>query len=88
MGHLIELMSETGGYTRDEAVDAIEAEGTLPDVLTFNPTEPARYPNGRTLTDDVAEYRSRFLTKGQKTASGLSPHNDLLPDFPYLGAPH
>jgi hypothetical protein len=88
MGHLIDLMADTGGYTREEAVDAIEAEGTLPDVLTYNPSLPAKYPNGRTLTDDVADYRSRFLTKGQKTLSGLSPHNDLLPDFPYLGAPH
>ncbi|VEG58368.1 Uncharacterised protein [Mycolicibacterium aurum] len=88
MGHLIDLMGDTGGYSRDEAVDAIEAEGTLPDVLTFNPSAPAKYPNGRTLTDEVADYRSRFLTKGQKTVSGLTPHNDLLPDFPYLGAPH
>jgi hypothetical protein len=88
MGHLIDLMADTGGYTREEAVDAIEAEGTLPDVLTYNPSSPAKYPNGRTLTDDVAEYRSRFLTKGQRAPSGLSPHNDLLPDFPYLGAPH
>jgi hypothetical protein len=88
MGHLIDLMADTGGYTRDEAVDAIEAEGTLPDVLTYNPSLPAKYPNGRTLTDDVADYRSRFLTKGQETVAGLSPDNDLLPDFPYLGAPH
>lgn len=88
MGHLIDLMADTGGYTREEAVDAIEAEGTLPDVLTFNPSAPAKYPNGRALTDDVADYRSRFLTKGQKTLSGLNPHNNLLPDFPYLGAPH
>lgn len=88
MGHLIDLMADTGGYTREEAVDAIEAEGTLPDVLTFNPSAPAKYPNGRRLTDDVADYRSRFLTKGQKTLSGLNPHADLLPDFPYLGAPH
>lgn len=88
MGHLIELMADTGGYTREEAVDAIEAEGTLPDVLTYNPSAPAKYPNGRTLTDDVADYRSRFLTKGQKTVSGLSPNSDLLTEFPYLGDPH
>ncbi|MBB2993250.1 hypothetical protein FHR72_004758 [Mycolicibacterium iranicum] len=87
MGHLIELMSETGGYTRDEAVAAIETEGTLPDVLTYNPSKPAKYPNGRTLTDDVADYRSRFLTNGQKGLAGLNTATDLLPEFPYLGAP-
>jgi hypothetical protein len=87
MGHLIELMADTGGYTREEAIDAIEAEGTLPDVLTYKPTGPARYPNGRRLTDDVADYRSKFLTKGQKSFSGPSTPTDLLPDFPYLGAP-
>ena len=87
MGHLIELMSETGGYTRDEAIAAIETEGTLPDVLTFNPAKPAKYPNGRTLTDDVADFRSRFLTNGQKGLEGLVAHADLHDEFPYLGAP-
>ena len=88
MGHLIELMAGTGGYTREEAVEAIEAEGTLPDVLTFNPGKPARYPNGRTLTDDVAGYRSKFLTKSETTLPGLSPQQEPAADFPYLAAPH
>lgn len=87
MGHLIELMADTGGYSRDEAISAIEAEGTLPDVLTYKPSAPAGYPNGRRLTDDVADYRSKFLTNGQKGFSGLSAPADLLPEFPYLGAP-
>lgn len=87
MAHLIELMAGTGGYTREEAVAAIEAEGTLPDMLSYDPSKPVRYPNGRTLTDDVADYRSKFLTKGQKGFSGLSAPDGLLPEFPYLGAP-
>ena len=87
MAHLIELMAETGGYTREDAVAAIEAEGTLPDMLTYNPSKPVRYPNGRTLTDDVADYRSKFLTNGQKGFPGLSTPTGLLPEFPYLGAP-
>jgi hypothetical protein len=88
MGHLIELMVETGGYTRAEAIDAITAEGTLPDVLTYNPRKPAAYPNGRTLTDDVADYRSRFLTNGRTPLTDVAPRQDFLPDFPYLCAPH
>lgn len=88
MGQLIDVMARTGGYTREEAAEAINAEGTLPDVLTYNPSQPSKYPNGRTLTDDVFAYRRAFLTKGQSPASGLSPHTDILPEFPYLGPPH
>ena len=81
-------MARTGGYTRDEAISAIEAEGTLPDVLTFNPAKPSRYPNGRALTDDVIGHRTTFLTKEEGPASDPSLHTGLLPEFPYLGAPH
>ena len=83
---LIEAMARLGGYTRDEAIAAIDAEGTLPDVLTFNPSRPARYPNGRSLTDDVIGHHRAFLTKGPPP--GPSPQTDILPEFPYLGAPH
>jgi hypothetical protein len=88
MGPLIEVMARFGGYSWEEAIAAINAEGTLPDVLTFDPSRPAKYPNGRTLTDDVIDYRLGFLTKGASRPSGLRPHADLLPEFPYLGAPH
>lgn len=88
MRQLIDVMARTGGYSRDEAISAIDAEGTLPDVLTFNPAKPAAYPNGRTLTDDVVGRRLAFLNKVDNPAPGLSPHTDLLPGFPYLGPPH
>lgn len=29
-----------------------------------------------------------ILTNGKVTTHGLSPHDDLLADFPYLGPPH
>jgi Domain of unknown function (DUF4331) len=84
----IHLMGHTGGYTRDEAIEAIDNEGTLPDMLHFDPSQPARYPNGRVFTDDVIDYRLAFLTKGDAPPSGLSPHTDTLTEFPYLGPPH
>ena len=84
----VHLMGHTGGYTRDEAVAAIDTEGTLPDMLSFNPSEPAKYPNGRVFTDDVIDYRLAFLSKGDCPPSGLSPHTDTLGEFPYLGTPH
>ena len=84
----VHLLGHTGGYTRDEAIAAIDDEGTLPDMLTFDPSKPAKYPNGRVFTDDVIDYRLAFLTKGECPPSGLSPHTDTLDEFPYLGPPH
>ena len=88
IGMFIHQLGHTGGYSREEAIEAIDNEGTLPDMLTFDPSKPARYPNGRVFTDDVIDYRLAFLTKGECPPSGLSPHTDTLTDFPYLGPPH
>jgi Domain of unknown function (DUF4331) len=84
----IHLMGHTGDYTREEAIAEIDREGTLPDVLSFDPTKPAKYPNGRVFTDDVINYRIAFLTKNQCPSTGLKPHTDVLKEFPYLGTPH
>jgi len=84
----IHQLGHTGGYSREEAIEAIDNEGTLPDMLTFNPSKPAKYPNGRVFTDDVIDYRLAFLTKGECPPSGLTPHTDTLTVFPYLGPPH
>ncbi|MET4427648.1 DUF4331 family protein [Mycolicibacterium sp. 624] len=84
----VHLMGHTGGYSRDEAIAAIDEEGTLPDMLTFDPSRPAKYPNGRVFTDDVIDYRLAFLTKGDCPPTGLRPHTDTLAEFPYLGTPH
>ncbi|HEX9167412.1 MAG TPA: DUF4331 family protein [Roseiarcus sp.] len=84
----VHLMGHTGGYTREEAIAAIHAEGILPDMLSFDPSKPAKYPNGRVTTDDVINTRLAFLSKGDIPPTGLKPHNDVLREFPYLGTPH
>jgi Domain of unknown function (DUF4331) len=84
----VHLMGHTGNYTREEAIAAINAERLLPDMLTFDPAEPARYPNGRSFTDDVINHRLSFLSKGDIPPTGLKPHSDVLGEFPYLGNPH
>ena len=84
----VHLMGHTGNYSREEAIAEIDREGTLPDVLSFNPSKAAKYPNGRVFTDDVIDYRLAFLTKGECPPSGLKPHSDVLKEFPYLGTPH
>lgn len=88
IAQFIHLLGHTGGYSHDEAIEAIDNEGTLPDMLTYNPAKPAKYPNGRVFTDDVIDYRLAFLTKGDCPPTGLSPHTDTLREFPYLGTPH
>ncbi|WP_370069318.1 DUF4331 family protein [Mycobacterium sp. MAA66] len=88
LGMFVHLLGHTGGYSDEEAVAAVDAEGILPDMLAFNPAEPAKYPNGRVFTDDVINYRLASLTKGDCPPSGLSPHTDTADVFPYLGPPH
>lgn len=84
----IHLMGHTGDYTREEAIEAINESGILPDMLSFDPSKPAAYPNGRVFTDDVINARLSFLSKGEIPPDGLLPHTDTLLDFPYLGTPH
>jgi hypothetical protein len=74
------------GYRVDEATAA--ARAVLPDILTYNTTRPAVYPNGRLLTDDVFSARVALLSHGQATPRPIGPHDDLLAEFPFLGPPN
>src|SRR5436305_9793240 len=84
----IHLMGHTGDYTREEAIAAIDKDRVLPDMLSFDPKKPAKYPNGRVFTDDVIDHRLAFLSKSDIPPTGLKPHGDTLKTFPYLGTPH
>jgi len=77
---------EGSGYSPEEAEAA--ALQVLPDILHYDRTKSASYPNGRALTDDVYSIRFDWLTKGKVPPSGLKPHDDLQSEFPYLGAPN
>jgi hypothetical protein len=77
---------ENSGYTPDEAKTA--ALQVLPDILRYDRTQPATYPNGRVPADDVYSLRFAWLTHGKVGATGLKPHDDLLSQFPYLGPPN
>jgi hypothetical protein len=85
----LQPLSETlqqHGYAPDEASAA--AHTLLPDILHFDRTLPAHYPNGRALTDDVFSARMAFMTHGQASPQGVKPHDDLIGVFPFLGVPH
>ena len=45
-------------------------------------TQPAAYPNGRALTNDVVSARMAFLANGEAGSGGLRLHDDLLAEFP------
>jgi Domain of unknown function (DUF4331) len=80
-------LEHTGGYAPADAKRV--AETLLPDILPFDPAQPASYPqNGRALSDDVQDHFLAILTNGKVTGDGVGPHGDLLADFPYLGPPH
>jgi Domain of unknown function (DUF4331) len=79
-------LEHAGGYSVDEAQRV--ARTLLPDVLRFNPSQPASYPsNGRTLTDDALDHFIALFTNGKVKTEGLKAHADLLAGFPYLGPP-
>ena len=80
-------LEHAGGYAPDEAM---RVAGTLlPEMLSYDPTRPASFPdNGRTLTDDAGDAFLAILTNGKVTEDKVDAHGDLLAEFPYLGPPH
>ncbi|MFI7100819.1 DUF4331 family protein [Streptomyces sp. NPDC050161] len=80
------VLAHTGGYDAKAAEETLRT--ILPDVLRYDRSQPAAYPNGRTLTDDVETARIDMVSGGKVPNAGIPPHTDLLPDFPYLGHPH
>jgi hypothetical protein len=71
-----QLLQDKGGYSPDEAKAA--AMIVLPDILRYDRTQPAHYPNGRVPTDDVYSMRWAWLFKGTVPPTGLQPHDDLV----------
>jgi hypothetical protein len=79
-------MFETFGYREAEATTlALE---WLPDILPYDYTSAAGYPNGRQLTDDVVDHVVEIMTCGKMKDDLLKPHTNYLAEFPYLGIPH
>ena len=65
-------LEHTGGYSPEEARRV--AQTLLPDLLPFEPGQPASYPtNGRALSDDVMDVFISVLTNGKQTGDGVKP---------------
>lgn len=63
--------------------------GVVPDVMIFDTSRPARFPNGRLLTDDVIFLVADDPLKNDPVAGGDPRVNDkpFLDSFPYLAEP-
>jgi hypothetical protein len=79
-------LRENGGYTPDDATAAVLE--VLPDILSYDRSMPAEYPNGRALVDDAFDAMLALLTHGRITSDGAGPHTDYLAEFPFLGVPN
>jgi hypothetical protein len=80
-------LEHTGGYAPQDAIRV--ARTLLPDILYYDPTRPAYFPdNGRALTDDVMDIFITIITNGKQTRDNVGSHSDLIIEFPYVGPPH
>jgi hypothetical protein len=78
--HYLQPLSQTlqqHGYPAEEASAA--ARTLLPDILHYDRTRPAHYPNGRVMTDDVFSARMSFMVHGQATPQAVNPTTTSWP---------
>src|SRR5207245_2764889 len=76
-------LEHTGGYTSAEAKRV--AATLLPDILPYDSSRPASFPdNGRALTDDAFDFFMRVLTNGKVNGDNVGLHRDLLLEFTFF----
>jgi len=80
LGPLSAILENAGGYSPEAARAA--ALQVLPDILHYDRTKPATYPNGRVPTDDVASLRYAWLTNGKVPRPASSRTTTCPPDSP------
>lgn len=64
------------------------ADFLLPDILTFNTSSSAGFPNGRRLADDVIDIELNLISNGAITTDCVANDSTFSSTFPYLGAPN
>jgi hypothetical protein len=69
-------LEHSGSHTPEDTMAV--ARELLPDVLSYDPREPVRFPqDGRALTDDVVDDFLSILTNGEVTGDKVGPHADV-----------
>jgi len=79
-------LEHTGGYAPVEATRV--ARTILPDILYYDPRQPASYPtSGRSLTDDVIDVFLPLLTNGKVMRDNVGPTPTCWLSSPMWGLP-
>ena len=60
----------------------------LPDILTYDTSSAAGFPNGRQLSDDVIDTELNLITNGKITGDCVGNDSTFSTTFPYLGSPN
>lgn len=73
----------------------MQKTGFPPEVIIYDTAQPAQFPNGRALTDDVVDLactlakECRVFDQANERAEGPSTNDkSFLDSFPYLAEPH
>lgn len=64
------------------------ADFLLPDILTLDTSNPAGFPNGRRIEDDVIDIALNLVSNGAITRDCVANDNTLRTAFPYWGPPN
>ena len=62
--------------------------GVVPDVMIYDTSRPAAYPNGRALEDDVVDLVGDQRVLGNDAPFPSTNDKPFLTEFPYLSPPH
>lgn len=86
------MFAEQNALNSMQPRQSLVRAGLRPDVMMFDTSKPAAYPNGRALTDDVVDLVCA-LSHDCRVVTNDSPFpsaNDVpfLSTFPYLAPPH
>jgi hypothetical protein len=72
----------------DDARAGMLADVLLPDILTYDATAPAGFPNGRRLSDDVIDIALGLISNGAVTTDCVANDSAFTATFPYLAPPN
>ena len=64
------------------------ALGVVPDIMIFDVSRPAIFPNGRALVDDVVDLVGDARVLGNDSPFPSTNDVPFLEEFPYLAPPH
>lgn len=83
-----DLVSGLKALGNDDTRAGQLADFLLPDILTFDTTSTAGFPNGRRLQDDVIDIELNLITNGAVKTDCVGNDSAFTDTFPYLAGWH